>query len=207
MKLITLTLLLIAWLIQAAHTFQDTFNGTFNGTFKDAFKEIPDLVALGYTVQGSTPISGDWIHYDVSYGATFLVDLAVYKDNAHPGLLGVFNAVPDDDTRPERLPLRDIQLGIWVYSVGRAAADLLYIKYLDVYEPNLVAITPQVIFRNYHTENEEKAYDLLHNETPFGNGAQKMTDEFAEMQGKEVEAFWYEARSPGVFHFTIYFYI
>lgn len=63
------------------------------------------------------------------------------------------------------------------------------------------------INRNYHTENEGKAYDLLHNEVPFGIGAQKMTEEFEEMQGKEVEAFWYEAQAPGVFHFTIYFYI
>lgn len=157
MKLITLTLLLIAWLIQTVHTFHNTLNGTFNGTFKDAFKEIPDLVALGYTVQGSTPISGDWIHYDVSYGATFLADLAVYKNNAHPGLLGVFNAVPDDDTRPERLPLRDIQLGIWVYSVGRDAADLLYIKYLDVYEPNLVEITPHV----YELMGVPQSQDLM----------------------------------------------
>ncbi|KAL2288588.1 hypothetical protein FJTKL_03947 [Diaporthe vaccinii] len=153
MKLITLTLLLIAWLIQTVHTFHDTLNGTF----KDAFKEIPDLVALGYTVQGSTPISGDWIHYDVSYGATFLADLAVYKNNAHPGLLGVFNAVPDYDTRPERLPLRDIQLGIWVYSVGRDAADLLYIKYLDVYEPNLVEITPHV----YELMGVPQSQDLM----------------------------------------------
>ncbi|KAG6358941.1 hypothetical protein INS49_012461 [Diaporthe citri] len=224
MKLITLILLLATWLIQAALTFNDTFNGNFNGnfnvTFKETFKQIPNLVALGYTVQGSTPISGDFVHYDVSWGATFLTDLAVYKDNKHPGVLAVFNAQTDDDTRPEALPLRDIQLGVWAYSIGRDAADLLYIKYLDVVEPELVEVTPHVyelmgvpqsqdlmIFRNYHSENEGKAYDILHNETPFGSGAQKMTDEFAEMQDKEVEAFWYEAQAPGVFHFTIYFFI
>lgn len=48
---------------------------------------------------------------------------------------------------------------------------------------------------------------MLHIDTPFGSGAQKMTDEFAEMQGKEVEAFWYDALAPGVFDFTIYFLI
>lgn len=63
------------------------------------------------------------------------------------------------------------------------------------------------ILRNYHSENEGKAYEMLHIDTPFGSGAQKMTDEFAEMQGKEVEAFWYDALAPGVFDFTIYFLI
>lgn len=128
MKLIVLALLLITWLIQAGHSV----------------KEIPDLVALGYTVQGSTPISGEWIHYDVSYGATFLADLSIYKNNEWPGLLGVFNAQADDDTRPEALPLRDIQLGVWVYSVAREAANLHEIKYLDVVERQLVEVTHRV---------------------------------------------------------------
>lgn len=63
------------------------------------------------------------------------------------------------------------------------------------------------VLRNYGSENEGKAYDLLHDETPFGSGAQKMVDEFAEMQGKEVDAFGYEALAPGVFHFSIYLQI
>lgn len=63
------------------------------------------------------------------------------------------------------------------------------------------------MFRDHHSDNEEEAYDLLHDETPFGAGAQKMIDEFAEMQGKEVEAFGYDAQAPEVFHFTIYFWI
>lgn len=61
------------------------------------------------------------------------------------------------------------------------------------------------VLRNYGSENESKAYDLLHNETPFGSGAQKMTEEFAEMQGKNVEGFSYEAKASGVFHFSIFF--
>lgn len=140
MKLITLTLLLATWLIQAAHTFTDTFNDTV----KDTFKEIPDLVALGYTVTGSTPISGDWVRYDVSWEATFLAELAVYKDNKQPNVLVVFNAQTDDDTRPEALPLRDIQLGVWVYSIGREASNLDYIKYMDVSETTLISITPTI---------------------------------------------------------------
>lgn len=32
-----------------------------------------------------------------------------------------------------------------------------------------------------------------------------MIDEFAEMQGKKVEAFGYDAKASGAFHFTIYF--
>lgn len=157
MKLIILTLLIISWLIQAAHTFRDTCNGTFNGTFQDTFKEIPDLVALGYTVSGSTPISGDWVHYDVSWGATFLADLAIYKDNEQPGVLAVVNAQSDDDTRPEALPLRDIQLGVWVYSIGREAASLLYIKYLDVVELTLVEVTPHV----YELMGVPQSQDLM----------------------------------------------
>lgn len=128
MNFIALALLLIVSLIQAGVTV----------------KEIPDLVALGYTVQGSTPISGDYIHYDVSWGATFLADLAVRKNNEEPGVLAVFNVQTDDDTRPEALPLRDIQLGVWVYSIGREAADLVAIKYLDVYEFQLVEVTHRV---------------------------------------------------------------
>lgn len=153
MKPITLILLLATWLIQAGQTFKHTFNDTL----KDDFKQIPDLVALGYTVQGSTPVSGDWVHYDVSWGATFLVDLAVYKDNKQPGVLAVVNAQTDDDTRPEALPLRDIQLGVWVYSIGRDAADLLYIKYLDVVEPELVEITPHV----YELMGVPQSQDLM----------------------------------------------
>lgn len=61
------------------------------------------------------------------------------------------------------------------------------------------------VLRNYSSENESKAYDLLHNETPFGSGAQKMTEEFAEMQGKNVEGFSYGAKASGVFHFSIFF--
>lgn len=61
------------------------------------------------------------------------------------------------------------------------------------------------IYRDSPSENEKKAYDLLHNETPFGSGAQKMTEEFQEMQGKIVGAFGYEAQATGVYHFTVYF--
>lgn len=129
MKLVTLILLLAAWLIQAGH---------------HDFKPIPDLEALGYTIQGSTPISGDFVRYDVLYGSIFLADLAIYKDNKWPGALVVFNVQTDDDTRPEALPLRDIQLGVWVYTIHRDAANLFEIKYMDVYEPQLMAVTHRV---------------------------------------------------------------
>lgn len=141
MKFIALALLLLVSLIQAGVTV----------------KEIPDLVALGYTVQGSTPISGDYIHYDVSWGATFLADLAIRKNNEEPGVLAVFNVQTDDDTRPEALPLRDIQLGVWVYSIGREAADLIAIKYLDVYEFQLVEVTHRV----YELMNTPEFEDLM----------------------------------------------
>lgn len=129
MILITLTLLLAAWLIRAGH---------------HDFKQIPDLEALGYTVQGSTPISGEFVRYDVLYNAIFLADLAIYKDNKWPGALVVFNVQTDDDTRPEALSLRDIQLGVWVYTIHRDAAKVFEVKYMDVYEPKLVAVTHRV---------------------------------------------------------------
>ncbi|KKY39662.1 hypothetical protein UCDDA912_g00366 [Diaporthe ampelina] len=217
MSLITLALFLITWLIQAAQTF----------------KTIPDLKALGYDVYGSNPASGDWVHYEVSHGATFLADLAIYKNNEKPDVLAVFNAQTADDDRPGRLPLRDILLGVWVHSVGRDPADLLAIQYRDVYEDDLVVATHRVyglmgesesqdlmqviptciyipeykVLRDHHSDEEEEAYDLLHDGTAFGAGAQKMIDEFEEMHGKNVEAFGYNAQAPSVFHFAVYFWI
>ncbi|KAG8168360.1 hypothetical protein KVR01_001109 [Diaporthe batatas] len=202
MHITILSLLLTTFHIQAAWTF----------------KTIPDLEALGYTVRDATPPSSEWLRYDVSYGTTFLADLAIYKDNHWPGLLGVFNAQTDDDDRPDRLPLRDLELGFWVHKVGRDSSDLHSITYMDVYEEALQQVTHRVyelmgklesenllIFRDTISENEKKAYDLLHTETPFGSGAQKMTEEFQEMQGKVVGGFGYEAQAAGVFHFTVYF--
>ena len=141
MSLITLALFLITWLIQAAQTF----------------KTIPDLKALGYDVYGSNPASGDWVHYEVSHGATFLADLAIYKNNDQPDVLAVFNAQTADDDRPGRLPLRDILLGVWVHSVGRDPADLLAIQYRDVYEDDLVVATHRV----YGLMGESESQDLM----------------------------------------------
>lgn len=74
---------------------------------------------------------------------------------------------------------------------------------IQVFVANIFSLNNR-IYRDNHTENERKAYDLLHNETPFGSGAQKMTEEFQEMQVKIVGAFGYEAQATGVFHFTVY---
>lgn len=144
MNFLALILLLITWLIQSAHTFKD-------------FKSIPDLEKLGYDVHGSTPVSGDWVRYSVVYDSTFLVELGVYKDNARPGILVVFDAQTDDDDRPERLPLRDIQLGVWVHSIGRDAKDLLAIQYRDVYEDDLVSATHRV----YELMGQNESEDLM----------------------------------------------
>lgn len=63
------------------------------------------------------------------------------------------------------------------------------------------------IFRDFQSPNEQQAYNLLLDGTPFGAGAKKMTEEFAEMQGKYIGEFKYEAQAPGVFHFTVYFWV
>lgn len=141
MELISLIIILAAWLIQAT---------------KNDFKPIPDLAALGYTIQGSTPVSGDWVHFDVSYGATFLADLAVYKDGAQPTILAVFDAHAEDDVRPEALPLRDILLGTWVRTILRPAATLFAIRYLDVWEPTLLEVTHRV----YELMGQKESQDL-----------------------------------------------
>lgn len=137
----TLIVLLTVLLVQAVWTF----------------KTIPDLEALGYTVRDATPPSSEWVRYDVSYGTTFLADLAIYKDNQWPGYLGVFNAQADDDDRPDRLPLRDLELGFWVHKVGRDAANLFSIKYFDVYEEALREITHRV----YELMGKLESEDLM----------------------------------------------
>lgn len=141
MNLITLIIILAAWLIQAAI---------------NDFKPIPDLAALGYTIQGSTPVSGDWIHFDISYGATFLADLAVYKNGAQPTILAVFDAHADDDKRPEAVPLRDLLLGTWVRIILRPANTLFAIRYLNVWEPTLLEVTHRV----YELMGQKESQDL-----------------------------------------------
>lgn len=121
------------------------------------FKTIPNLEALGYTVRDATPPSSEWVRYDISYGATFLADLAIYKNNQWPGLLGVFNAQTDDDDRPDSLSLRDLELGFWVHKVGRDAANLYSITYLDVYEEALQQITHRV----YELMGKVESEDLM----------------------------------------------
>ncbi|KAJ0120710.1 hypothetical protein J7T55_015442 [Diaporthe amygdali] len=131
-----------------------------------------------------------------------------------------FKAIPDLEALGYDVHGSTPNSGDWVSSVGRGAADLLGIKYLDVYEEQLSEVTHQVydlmgeseaqdliIFRNHHSDEKEETYNLLHDNTPFGAGAQKMIDEFAEMQGKYIVAFGYEAQASGVFVFTIYFWI
>lgn len=204
MSPLNLILLLLTWLIQAAHTLED----------------IPDPSAHGYAIRRSTPVAGNWIKYEVTYGSTFIADLATYKNDERPGVLGVFNTLTDYDNNPDRLPARALQLGVWVHHVGRDATDLYAIRYLGVYEPALRKVTHRVyelmdyqqsrdliVFRNHHSDDEEEAYNLIHDETPFGAGAQKMIDENEAMHGKEVEAFGYDLLPSGVFHFTVYFYI
>lgn len=141
MSLLTLTLFLITYLIQAAHTFKD----------------IPDLKVLGFDVYSSTPASGDWVHYEVSHSATFIADLAVYKNNEKPGILAVFNVQTADDNSPEPLPLHGILLGVWVRFVGRDPADLLAIQYRDVYADYLLEATHRV----YELVGASESQDLM----------------------------------------------
>ncbi|KAH8759776.1 hypothetical protein F5883DRAFT_647684 [Diaporthe sp. PMI_573] len=118
----------------------------------------------------------------------------------------------DEDKRPrhEKLNLRDIILGIWVYRLNRAVRDLKTIIYCTVIEKTLslnmrrrvyILMTEEltrslVIRRQGGSPQECEAFDTLLNGAPFCVGAQKMLEEYSEFAGVQIERFEFDVPVP-----------
>lgn len=110
------------------------------------------------------------------------------------------------DPRPphERLALRDLLLGLWVYDIGRPARDLKSITYFTVVETHLMGLRPivyelmemkktwiekLVILGDNQSPQEQEAFTTLLENAPFCIGVQKMLSEYPEFAGVQIQSF------------------
>lgn len=159
----------------------------------------PDLIEDECNVRhiSHPEVGADYLDSLVSF------DLATIADDT----LAVSEAWNEDfDPRPkfERLQVRDIILGFWVYELGKPARDLKYIVYLTVIESNLdgrlqppiyelmgmkKTLDEKLIIRRENQSPEEgEAFTILLKSAPFCIGAQKMCDEYPEFAG-QIQSF------------------
>lgn len=115
-----------------------------------------------------------------------------------------WNDIRDPRPRHERLALRDLVLGLWVYDLDRPARDLKSITFFTVIESNLTRLRPLVyklmgmkailiekliILRDNQSPQEGQAFTALLQSAPFCIGVQKMLDEYPEFAGVQIQSF------------------
>ncbi|KAK2606739.1 hypothetical protein N8I77_005470 [Diaporthe amygdali] len=114
-----------------------------------------------------------------------------------------WNARRDSRARHEKLPLRDILLGLWVFNLNRSAHDLKHLVYFTVIEASLNhTLRPHVyrllgedmrnqlvIHRESESSQEAEAFSLLIEEAPFCAGAEKMLREYSEFSDVHIASF------------------
>ncbi|KAB5513200.1 hypothetical protein GE09DRAFT_1232141 [Coniochaeta sp. 2T2.1] len=120
------------------------------------------------------------------------------------GIVVVFQANNVFDTAAGKLSLRDILLGMWKTNAGAEAKDLKFIRFENVGEQNVKnaidkayaamgktkADTPTLTVSAGGTaRGEAEAFDVLVKDNAFGNGAQKMVNEYQEMAGRKIAGF------------------
>lgn len=120
------------------------------------------------------------------------------------GVSEAWNEKGDPRPRHERLALRDLLLGLWVYDIGRPARELKSITYFTVIETHLTRLRSVVyelmemkkmltenlvILGNNQSPEEQEAFNTLLENAPFCIGVQKMLSEYPEFAGVQIQSF------------------
>lgn len=106
------------------------------------------------------------------------------------------------DDRLKRLRLRDMVLSFWKQKAGMPAQELKIIQYDTVLENTMQPLLSKIyegmgssnsgsllISALGRSHEERLAYQALCNLGPFGRGALKMLNEYAELSGRSIKSF------------------
>lgn len=140
----------------------------------------------------SREVIDEFIYFDI--GTTAGNTLAITQ---------AWNFRRDDRPQHEKLALRDIILGFWVFNLGRAAHDLSAIMYYSVIETVLKdelfqlvyqmmdedILTHLVLNRETESPQEKEVFDLLLKRAPFCIGVNRMLEEYQEFAEVHIKSF------------------
>ncbi|KAH8903812.1 hypothetical protein BR93DRAFT_940463 [Coniochaeta sp. PMI_546] len=129
--------------------------------------------------------------------------LNVLGYNKNGGKILVFQAWNAGDDAASRIPLRGILLSVWKTEAGGDVKSLKYIQYENVDEASVLQAIDDAYKAMGKTPKETKvlavgvtgtapgeqaAFQKLATGNPFGVGAQKMIEDYAEMAGRQSTA-------------------
>jgi hypothetical protein len=169
-------------------------------------KDIVDPRTLGYKYDGKYTSGEGWSMVKV-FGPgkdttqTAPLDLVGYDKKG--GTMVVMQAWNAGDKTASRIPLRGILLSVWKTEAGSDVKDLKHIQYENVVEKDVVkAINDAYLVMGKTADmktltvgvagttlGEQAAFQKLAKGNPFGLGAQKMIDDYAEMAGRKITGF------------------
>lgn len=166
-------------------------------------KYVQPIEPLGYGYRPSNIAGPDGLPlWEIFISANPEKFIALLGYDIRHRMVTVYEAWNQRDDGTRRLKLRDMILSFWQQKAGQPPEALRIIEYDTVFEPILQPLLsaiyeasgpsngrPLRVSASGSSRDETQAYQDLLNIGPFGNGAAKMLQEYAELGGRVVQSF------------------